>query len=99
MRPTPLETEFKAEGEQKEDHADVRPGMNTGRVDDGGREGEMRAGDEAGHNITQHQRLAQFLENQGHYAGADENERQVSYEGLYFCHESRNSMKPGMERL
>ena len=79
-----LETEFQAEGEQEEDHADVRPGVDAGRVDDRGRQGEMGAGDEAGHDVAQHKRLLELLEDQGHDTRADQDQRQVGDQRFYF---------------
>ena len=79
-----LETEFQAEGEQQEDDADVGPYMDAGGVDDGRGEGEMRTGNETGHDIAQDQRLTQFLENECHDACADQDERKVGYEWSEF---------------
>ena len=44
----------------------------------------MRARDETGHDVAQHQRLLELLEDDRHYAGADQDQRQVGYQGFYF---------------
>ena len=57
---------------------------DAGGVDDRGRQGEMGAGDEAGHDVTQHKRLLELLEDEGHQPRADQDQRQVGYQRFYF---------------
>ena len=58
--------------------------MDAGGIDDGRGQGEMRAGDEAGDDIAQDQRLSQFFENKRHDACADQDERKVGDERSEF---------------
>ena len=46
-------------------------------VDDGGRIGHVGTDEEACHDVAQHQRLFEFLENQGHNTCHNQHQRQV----------------------
>ena len=79
-----LEAELQPQGEEQEHHADVRPHLHAGALHHRGREGHVRAGQEAGHDVAQHQRLLQPLEDQRHDARAEQDQGEVGYQRSQF---------------
>ena len=64
-------------GEEEEHHTDVCPEMHILVVDNGSCVGHIGTHEESGNNVTQHQRLFKFLENQGHDTCHYQHQRQV----------------------
>ena len=78
-----LEAEVEPQGEEQEDHADVGPGVDALHV--GHRRDLLHggAGQDAGHDVAQHDGLLQLLEQQGEHPGGYEDDRQIDDERCY----------------
>ena len=81
-----LEREIESEREQQKYHADVGPRLYVGTVDDGHGVGHMGRHEEACHDVAQHQRLAQTLEDDGYDACHDECQGKILNEWMQFGH-------------
>ncbi len=68
-----VKAELQSQREQQKDNTDFRPGVDIGLIGNRREEVEVRAGDEAGNNVTKHQRLINFLEKNSRDAGYKQN--------------------------
>ena len=68
-----VKAELQSQREQQEDNADFRPGVDVGLIGNRREEVEVRTGDEAGNNVTKHQRLINFLEKNSRDTGYKQN--------------------------
>ena len=77
-----LETEFQSEREKKHDDSHLCPELDVFLRRDRGQISEIRAGEEAGHNVAEDDRLFYPLEKNRGDSGEDKQESQVGYEAF-----------------
>lgn len=73
-----IKAELQAEGEEQKDNADFRPGADIRVISNRGEEVEIRAGDEAGNDVAEDERLINFFEQNRRDAGNEQYHRQVT---------------------
>ena len=78
-----LEAELEAQREQEHHDAQLGPEADVGRIGHRGQKLEVRAGDEAGHDVTQHQGLLEQFKHDGSNSSQHQDECEVAYERLY----------------
>lgn len=73
-----IKAEFQTEGEEQKDNADFRPGADVRVVSNRGKEVKVRAGDEAGNDVAEDERLIDFFKQNRRDTGDEQYHRQVT---------------------
>ena len=75
-----LETEFQSQGEQQYDNTQLGPQVDVGLIDNRREKSKIGPHQKTSHDIAQDHGLFQFLEQQGHYPGHNQDKSQIGNE-------------------